>query len=96
MGNDYENIIKRLKEIPVEKQLQKAYEEGYRYVVQDTAMYALCFSLKSKKFLKLEIWGYKDGEMDLETALAAKIIWGQVEGVEWSNRYPTEINSLLK
>ncbi|WP_413509658.1 hypothetical protein [Carnobacterium maltaromaticum] len=97
--NRYEKLTKHNQKALAKVQLQKAYDEGYRYITKDQdSEFVHCFSLKPKKYRGGDFpdyWGYKESDLNSGSAFPAKIIKGKVEGVKWSKRYPTEISELL-
>lgn len=76
--------------------LKQLYEKGYRYVVRDKEMpYLVCFSLKPKRYLAEESWGYKSP--DLQNSIPAYPIKNtDVSEVNWSNRSATLISDFVK
>ncbi|MEX3623743.1 hypothetical protein [Viridibacillus arvi] len=75
--------------------LNQLYEEGYRYVVRDKDKnYLICYSLKPKKYLELEAWGYVNP--DAQGAIMAHP-FENTDNTEitWSNSSATLISDYL-
>lgn len=80
----------------VQETLKKLYEKGYRYVVRDKGMnYLTCFSVKPKRYRKLEIWGYV--KLDAKGVIEAYPIKNtDVTEINWNNRSATPILQIIK
>lgn len=75
--------------------LQRLYERGYRYVVREKEMsYLVCFSLKPKRFMELEIWGYPNVEAS-GVVPAYPIKNEDITEINWNNRSATLIYDFL-
>lgn len=75
--------------------LEQLYEKGYRYVARDKdSDFLICFSLKPKKYMKLEFWGYVDS--DAQGVKMAYIFRNtDITEIKWSNRSATLIAEFL-
>lgn len=70
--------------------------KGYRWVVrEEQSPILLLFSLKPKKYLKLQCWGYTNE--NAEGALMAEVIKNiDITEILWSNRQPTNLEQFIK
>ena len=75
--------------------LEQLYKKGYSYVVRNKdSDFLSCFSLKPKKYMGLEIWGYVDS--DLQGAKMSYIFRNtDITEIKWSNRSATLIAEFL-
>ena len=75
--------------------LNRLYEKGYRYVVRDKDMdYLVCYSLKPKKYLEIESWGYVNP--DAQGAMMAYPFKNtDITEITWSNKSATLISECL-
>lgn len=75
--------------------LKRLSKQGYKYVTRDLeSEWLLCFSLKPKRYLDLEIWGYVN-EKDDGALMAHGFKNTDITEIRWSNRSPTMINEFL-
>lgn len=77
------------------KDLAQLYKKGYRYVVRENKSDCLlCFSFKPKKYLDLQIWGYRDEHAGV--GLPAQILANtDMTEINWRNRSPKLISELI-
>jgi hypothetical protein len=96
---DWENRIResiRLKNrADTIKDLKRYFERGFRYVVRDLdGEYLVLFSLKPKKYMDYEIWGYVN-EYDPK-AIPCQIIKNtDITEINWKNRSATLLEDFL-
>ncbi|MCI5684555.1 MAG: hypothetical protein MR320_04095 [Enterococcus gallinarum] len=78
------------------KELKKYFDRGFRYVVRDLeGEWLVLFSLKPKKYMDLEIWGYVN-ECD-PNAIPCQIIRNtDITEINWKNRSAVLIEDFLK
>jgi hypothetical protein len=78
------------------KELKKFYDRGFRYVVRDLdGEHLVLFSLKPKKYLDLESWGYVN-ECDPK-AIPCQIIRNtDITEINWKNRSAVLIGDFIK
>ncbi|MEO1768286.1 hypothetical protein [Candidatus Enterococcus ferrettii] len=77
------------------KLLKRLSKQGYKYVTRDLeSEWLLCFNLKPKRYLDLEIWGYVN-EKDDGAMMARGFKNTDITEIRWSNRSPTLINEFL-
>lgn len=71
-------------------------EKGYRWIVREPgADHLLLFSLKPKKYMKIESWGYENE--NLPGAKMAEIIKNtDITEIRWQNRQPTDLEQFIK
>jgi len=71
-------------------------QQGFKYIVRDLdGDWLVLFSLKPKKYIKMEFWGYVN-EMD-PNALPCKVIENSdITEISWKNRSPILISDFLK
>ncbi|BAQ11471.1 DNA topoisomerase domain protein [Bacillus sp. OxB-1] len=75
--------------------LKELNEKGYQYVVRDEDMpYLCCFSLKPKKYLDINGWGYIDPDAP-KAMMAYAIKNTDITEISWSNRSATSITDFL-
>jgi len=89
-------VIKENTRSDVMNLLTNLYKRGYMYVVRDKDMpYLICFSLKPKRYLDTESWGYVNP--DEEGVLPAYPIKNtDITEVNYSNKSATLITDLIK
>lgn len=77
--------------------LERAYELGYRYVVRELdSEYLNCYSLKPKRYLMDNDWGYTLKDQESREALPAAIIKNEdMKEINYSNRSATLITELI-
>src|SRR5690625_4861390 len=76
--------------------LTNLYKQGYMYVLRNKNMpYLICFSLKPKRYLDTESWGYVNP--DAVGALPAYPIKNtSITEINYSNKSATLITDLIK
>ncbi|MEB8400280.1 hypothetical protein NGG61_10130 [Enterococcus casseliflavus] len=100
MKMDWEDRVKesvRLKNrADTLKELKKYSDRGFRYVVRDLeGEWLVLFSLKPKKYMDLEIWGYVN-ECD-PNAFPCQIIRNtDITEINWKNRNAVLIGDFIK
>lgn len=76
--------------------LKHLHGKGYRYVVREQeSPYLVCFSLKPKRFMELEIWGYVNVEAN-GVMMAYPIKNEDITEINWNNRSATLITDFLE
>lgn len=77
------------------KLLKRLSEQGYEYVTRDLeSEWLLCFSLKPKRYIELESWGYVNEKAD-GAMMAHGFKNTDITEICWSNRFPTVISEFL-
>ncbi|MGM0295088.1 hypothetical protein [Enterococcus sp. AZ034] len=78
------------------KELKKYFDRGFRYVVRDLeGEWLVLFSLKPKKYMDLESWGYVN-ESDPK-AIPCQIIRNtDITEINWKNRSAVLIKDFIK
>lgn len=75
--------------------LERLSKQGYRYIARDPeSEWILCFSLKPKRYLKLECWGYVNENSD-GAMMASGFKNVDITEIRWNNRSPTMIEDFL-
>lgn len=77
------------------KELKKYLDRGFRYVVRDLeGEWLVLFSLKPKRYMDLEAWGYVNG--DDPKARPCQIIRNlDITEINWKNRSAVLIENFL-
>lgn len=77
------------------KELKKYFDRGFRYVVRDLdGDHLVLFSLKPKKYMDLESWGYVN-EWDPKAIPCQIIANTDITEINWKNRSATLIEEFL-
>lgn len=75
--------------------LKRLSKQGYKYVTRDPeSEWLLCFSLKPKKYMDGNFWGYVN-EDATGVLMARGFKNTDINEIRWSNRSPTLINEFL-
>lgn len=75
--------------------LQELHEKGYRYVVRDKELsYLNCFSLKPKKYMDIESWGYVNPDAP-GVMMSYPIKNADITEINWTNRSATLIEEFI-
>jgi hypothetical protein len=78
------------------KELKKYFDRGFRYVVRDLeGEWLVLFSLKPKKYMDLESWGYVN-EFDPEVIPCQIIRNTDITEINWKNRSAVLIEDFIK
>lgn len=76
--------------------MKTAYKKGFRYVVRDKdSEWLTFFSLKPKRYRKMEFWGYEDE--NASGVLPADVVKNQdIHEINWNNKSATMIEEFIK
>lgn len=78
------------------EELKKYYDRGFRYVVRDLdGEHLVLFSLKPKKYMDLESWGYVN-EFDPKAFPCQIIRNTDIAEINWKNRSAVLIKDFIK
>lgn len=78
------------------KELKKYFDGGFRYVVRDLdGKHLVLFSLKPKKYMDLESWGYVN-EFDPKAIPCQTIRNTDITEINWKNRSAVLIEDFIK
>lgn len=78
-------------------QLERAYDEGFRYVVRgEESMFLCLFNHKPKRYTEYKDWGYTQKDIDNEKSMPAHPIKNtDMIEINYSNKSATTIASLI-
>ncbi|ELE3973759.1 TPA: DNA topoisomerase [Enterococcus faecalis] len=99
--SDYLDRIKKIMELKSRSEalvaMEEALKKGFKYVVRDCdSEYLSFFSLKPKKYMELESWGYVNE--NAQGALPSTVILKNTDITEisWRNKQPIIITEFLR